>query len=212
MNPTIDCNETFEIWLLEDDYRQFETLQRHFLRFPQRISPKQLVRLSTESEFLARVHRAFVEESVSIPRMVIMDVMLPWARLGEEPEGVKQPDEVKTKYGFTTAGVRCWAALREAEKKVGAPKTPVVFHTVIRKEEIGYPAKFEDGKTGYVSKEQPFDQLDAVISGLDEKWDEMNWPETDEQVTENFVNNARMKRILLEGLATPIDDCVPFPA
>jgi len=151
------------IWLLEDDELQAATLEQDLIEHSAQLSKDNIIRIPTEAEFLAKLKEVFETKPAERPRLVIADVMLPWAFLGNEPEGVIRPPEVNTTHGFRSAGARCWNALRTQERAAQVRKTPFVFHTVLRKEEFDYPLQYSDENTGYIPKDQPFDALREEI-------------------------------------------------
>jgi CheY-like chemotaxis protein len=202
------------IWLLEDDDRQAATLERDLVKNYARLSKDKVIRIPTEAEFLQKLKEVFDDETAQRPRLVIADVMLPWAFLGKEPQGVERPADVNTTHGFRTAGARCWDALRAKERAANVRRTPFVFHTALSAEEFDYP-RYSDKNTQYIPKDQSFERLQAAIkevTDLHEEWSDANWPESEEKVSQQLLADPEMKQILFEGLQTPLKACVPFPA
>jgi hypothetical protein len=209
MNKNYDvANVSDTVWLVEDDDRQAATLEQYLMQHHPRLAEGEIVRIATESQFLSKIREVFEQKGLR-PRLVIADVMLPWAFLGMEPEGIEQPPEVRSTHGFRAAGVRCWKALREKERAAKVVRTPFVFHTVLPKEEFGFD-DHSDANTSYVAKDQPFDRLEEAINdvtNLDE-----DWHESPEEVEGKFLANSRMKKILEDGLHTPLQQCTPYQA
>lgn len=206
-------NDLDVIWLVEDDDRQAATLEQFLVQQHPRVSKGEVVRIPTESQFLDKLREVF-ERKAKRPRLVIADVMLPWAFIGMVPEGIEQPPEVSTTHGFRSAGARCWTALRARERTANTKSTPFVFHTVLPKDEFGFN-QHSDKSTGYIAKDQPFSRLRKTIedlTDLDTSWDEANWLESAAEVGAKLLTNPEMKRILFEGLRTPLKDCIPYPA
>lgn len=196
------------IWLVEDDERQAAALEQYLLRHHPTLSASKVVKIATESEFLAQMHAAF-DSKVQKPRLVIADVMLPWAFLGAEPEGVERPPEVNDSNGFRFAGARCLQALRKCEKHANAARTPFVFHSALPKEAFEFD-KYRDAKTAYIPKDEPFDRLEQTIQEVTNL--DAEWIDTPEEVEAELTRNPEMKRILYEGLRIRLSDCVPYRA
>ncbi len=203
------------IWLLEDDDRQAASLEQHLVEHHARLSTGKVIRIPTEADFLVKLKEVFEDKTAKRPRLVIADVMLPWAFFGKEPTGVDRPAEVNTTHGFRTAGARCWEALRKKERAARVGSTPFVFHTVLRRDEFNYPDKYSDDKTGYTPKDLPFGQLDEAIkevTDLSQDWNEADWPESEEEVSRTLLADAEMTKTLFEGLRIPLNECVLYPA
>ena len=90
-----------------------------------------------------------------------------------------------------------------------------MFHTVLRADEFEYPRRYSDENTGYIPKDQPFDALRLEIkkvTDLNEEWNEADWSESEEEVSQHLLADPEMKRTLFEGLHIPLSECVPYPA
>lgn len=179
--------------LIEDDPQQSATITT---AIEGRYRNALVELLETESEFCERVDKMALGEAR--PRMIISDVMLPWAF--PEPNAPAVPHEVE-QGTFREAGLRCWERFR---KRPDLKTVPWIYFTVLDETTIDYEAH-SDERTGYVQKAG---SIEPLLQEIEEYLHlEDNWTETDEQVTQSLTASPKMRKILLEGLNTPLADC-----
>ncbi len=182
MKPTIPA----PIFILEDDFQQSQTLGRVFR---DRYKDREIRLLDTESAF-----RLKASSDDEVPGLLICDVMLPWAFPGDD-EPAEIPEDVSQADGYTRAGNRCYDYVRAHASKAWK-KVPVLFHTVLTKEEMLFKETVgNDSRVNYVGKDAKLEDLLLEVDHLLFKLE----PESDEE-TRFFTNNSIMSRILTEGL------------
>jgi CheY-like chemotaxis protein len=184
------------ILLVEDDPQQSASIkaavERHW-----RNADVEL--LETESDFYSRATAIAVAGAK--PRMVICDVMIPWAF--PDPDAPKAPPEVQ-EGTFRKGGLRCWKRFRQIEE---FRQVPWIYFTVLDEKTIGFE-EHSDERTGYVQKagsiEPLLEEIDEYLH-MDDQWEE-----SDEQVTKKLTASPKMRKILLDGLNIPLADCSPL--
>jgi CheY-like chemotaxis protein len=181
------------IVLVEDDPQQSASIKA---AIGHRYRDAEVKLLETESEFYGFL--AALPVGGGGLRMVICDVMLPWAY--PEPDAPAAPQKVR-EGTFRTAGLRCWQKFRE---QTGLRGIPWIYHTVLDEKAVELE-NYSDEQTGFIQKSSSIDPL------LEEMEDFFHvddpWAETEEQTARTLVASPRMRRILLEGLITPLADC-----
>jgi len=180
------------ILLIEDDCQQSETIKRAIERRYQSVSVELI---ESESDFCQRLHS--LPDSKRKPRVVICDVMLPWA--SPAPDAPTQPREV-AEGTFRKAGLRCWARFREHQD---LRSVPWIYFTVLDEKTIDLKS-YSDDKTGYVQKAGSIEPLFAEI----DEFQDNAWPDTDEDVSSKLMASPNMLKLLLTGLNTTLDDCL----
>jgi CheY-like chemotaxis protein len=183
------------IFLIEDDPQQSASIKAAIER---RYRNAEVELLETESEFCNRIAE-LPAGGGRRPRIVVSDVMLPWAfPTSNTPE---VPTEV-VEGTFRKAGLRCWNRFRQRED---LRQIPWIYFTVLDEKTIEFE-KHSDEQTGYAQKSN---QIDPLLDEMEEYFHlDGNWTETDDQVTEKIITSPKMRRILLNGLNTPLSDCV----
>jgi hypothetical protein len=181
------------IILIEDDPQQSASIKAAIKR---RYRNAEVELLETEAEFYKRLEAT--RPGGIRPRIVISDVMLPWAH--PDP-GAPAPGREVIEGTFRKAGLRCWAKSRESKE---LKTTPWVFFTVLDENTIEF-ATHSDERTGYARKGPSIEPLLEEIEEYLHVDDE--WCESEEQVTKGFVASPKMRKALLEGLKTPLKNC-----
>jgi DNA-binding NarL/FixJ family response regulator len=181
------------IILIEDDPQQSASIKAAIER---RYQNAEVELLETEAEFYKRVEAA--PSGGVRPRMIVCDVMLPWAH--PDP-GAPAPGPEVIEGKFRKAGLRCWVKSRESKE---LKSTPWVFFTVLDQSTIEF-ATHSDERTGYARKGPSIEPLLKEIEECLHLDDE--WRESEEQVTKDLLASPRMRKILLAGLKTPLENC-----
>ena len=181
------------IILIEDDPQQSASIMGAIKR---RYRNTEVQLFETENAFCRRLPEIVGGEPV--PRMIISDVMLPWEF--PEPDAPSPPEEV-TGGTFRKAGLRCWERFR---KRHDLKSIPWIYFTVLDAKTIEFDT-YSDDRTGYTQKsgsiEPLLERMEEYLH-LDDKW-----TQTDEQVTQSLASSPKMRKILLDGLNTPLADC-----
>jgi CheY-like chemotaxis protein len=181
------------ILLVEDDPQQSASIKAAVERHCRNA---EVELLETESDFYARL--AAITGSGTRPRMVICDVMLPWAF--PDPDAPKAPPDVE-RGTFRKAGLRCWERFRQLDD---LRRVPWIYFTVLDEKTIGFETH-SDERTGYVQKAG---SIAPLLQEIDEYLHvDDQWAETDDQITQRLVDSPRMRRILLDGLHASLTDC-----
>ncbi len=149
-----------EILIVEDDPQQSESI-RDAIRRCYRGAVVEI--LETEYEFRRRMDR--IPKEGPKPRMVICDVMLPWAY--PDPDAPSAPPDVQ-EGTFRMAGVRCYDCFRRRED---LKEIPWIYFTVLDKETIEYE-KHSDERASFVQKSSSINVLLDEMRQMDEKWTE----------------------------------------
>lgn len=143
------------IWLVEDDYYLRESILN---AIKENSVNADIVELTTEHEF--REQLTTVLEESNIPDLVILDVMLPWAKpMKKMPP---EPGDVKEK-GFYRAGARCEKLLRENQR---LKDVPVIIYTNLQKDDIEDDVDLQSEKTHYLGKNGDINELKSNIYKL----------------------------------------------
>jgi CheY-like chemotaxis protein len=184
------------VYLVEDDPQQSATIKDAIER---RYNNIKVELLETESEFRECLDSLATHQKP--PRLVICDVMLPWAF--PAPNAPPPPPEVE-KGTFREAGLRCWERFREvpAYKEI-----PWIYFTVLDVNTIDY-THHSDGKTGYSQKSGSLNPLFVEI----EEFEDQDWKESAEEVSRRLLEIPKMRKILVDGLNTPLSECVNVPS
>jgi hypothetical protein len=152
--------------------------------------------LETEGELYRRV--ASLPPGGGDLRMVICDVMLPWAY---PDRGSPKPPQEVVEGTFRKAGVRCWRKLRQRQD---LRDIPWIYFTILDERAFEF-ARYSDDRTGYAQKANSIEPLLDEMGECFRAGDP--WLESDEHVTGAFVGSPKMRSILLEGLGTPLAHC-----
>lgn len=177
--------------LVEDDPQQSETIKSAIER---RYRDVEVELLETESDFCNRL--ATIPVRGERPRMVICDVMLPWAF--PSADAPLPPSDVSAGT-FRKAGLRCWERFRQRED---LRSIPWIYFTVLDETTIDLKSH-SDERTGYAQKAGSIEPLYAEI----EEFQDGAWSETDDDVSNKMMALPKMRKILLEGLNTPLGNC-----
>lgn len=177
--------------LIEDDPQQSETIKSAIKR---RYRDVEVELIETESDFCNRL--AKISVLGEHPHMVICDVMLPWAF--PSPDAPSPPSDVVTGT-FRKAGLRCWERFRRRED---LRSIPWIYFTVLDEKTIDLQSH-SDEKTGYAQKAGSIEPLYAEI----EEFQDGDWPETADEVSNKLMALPKMRKVLLEGLDTPLGKC-----
>jgi len=142
------------ILLIEDDPQQSETIKAALER---RYGDVQVELVETEADFYTRL--SSIPVGGERPRIVVCDVMLPWAF--PAPDSPSQPPEV-IRGTFREAGLRCWRRFREREDLRGVPW---IYFTVLDAKTINLESH-SDANTGYAQKAGGIEPLFEKINDI----------------------------------------------
>jgi hypothetical protein len=181
------------IVLVEDDPQQSASIKAAIER---RYRSAEVKLLETESEFYGFL--AALPVGGAGLGMVVCDVMLPWSY--PEPHAPVIPPEAR-EGTFRKAGLRCWGKFRERTDLRGIPW---IYFTVLDEKAVEFE-KYSDEQTGFAQKgssiEPLFDEMEDFFHADDP------WLEAEEQAARTLTDSPKMRKILLEGLSTPLADC-----
>jgi len=148
-----------EILILEDDPRMGEWLAEQLERRAGK-DRSRIEILETESEFRKEWLSEFREKRRQKPRVIVIDVMLPWTQ--PAPDQPARPLDV-IEGGHVRAGLRCRAEIAEAE---GLKDVPVILYSSLTADDLGKLGWEPNSGVIYVSKDDGDKILNAVMNAM----------------------------------------------